>query len=254
MLGWVRPKILVPVHGEPLHMAEHAAIGRRAGVGQVLLSRDGELLRLAPGEPGKIDELPAGRLYKDGSLLVSAEERTVADRRRLGFAGIVSVSLAVSDRGELLAEPEVSSPEFPKPICRDAGSRRSPMRLPSRPSNRCRVRAGATLMPSPRRCGARPAQRSARAPGTRNRHVTCMSSKYEQRSSPSATSRFRRDDDRTAQPRGDRGPRHRRGCATSTVVAGSGGVGAGAAAGPRRDDSFHLVAEHQDRVAGAARR
>ena len=114
LLGWVRPQILVPVHGEPLHMAEHAAIGRRAGVAHVLLSRDGELLRLAPGEPGKIDELPAGRLYKDGSLLVSADERTVADRRRLGFAGIVSVSLAVSNRGELLAEPEVSVTGIPE--------------------------------------------------------------------------------------------------------------------------------------------
>src|SRR6187431_1807807 len=85
MIGWVRPQILVPVHGEPLHMAEHAALARRAGVGQVVQCRDGELLRLAPGGPRKIDEIPAGRLYKDGSLLVRADERTVADRRRLGF-------------------------------------------------------------------------------------------------------------------------------------------------------------------------
>src|SRR6478752_3495472 len=81
MIGWVRPQILVPVHGEPLHMAEHAALARRAGVGQVVQCRDGELLRLAPGGPRKIDEIPAGRLYKDGSLLVRADERTVADRR-----------------------------------------------------------------------------------------------------------------------------------------------------------------------------
>src|SRR5262249_239493 len=80
MLGWVRPHILIPVHGEPLHMAEHAALARLAGVEKVVVCRDGELLRLAPGEPGKIDEVPAGRLYKDGALLVSAEERTVADR------------------------------------------------------------------------------------------------------------------------------------------------------------------------------
>jgi ribonuclease J len=113
LLGWVRPQILVPVHGEPFHLAEHAGIARRAGVPHVLLSRDGELLRLAPGEPGKIDELPAGRLYKDGALLVSAEERTVADRRRLGFAGIVSVSLALGERGDLRADPEVSVTGIP---------------------------------------------------------------------------------------------------------------------------------------------
>ena len=107
MIGWVRPQILLPAHGEPLHMAEHAALARRLGVGKVVLCRDGELIRLAPGEPGKIDEVPAGRLYKDGSLLVSAEERTVADRRRLGFAGVVSIALAVSGRGELVADPAV---------------------------------------------------------------------------------------------------------------------------------------------------
>jgi ribonuclease J len=107
MIGWVRPRILVPAHGEPLHMAEHAEVARSAGVGQVVLCRDGELVRLAPGTAGKIDEVPAGRLYKDGTLLVSAEERTVADRRRLGFAGVVSVALAVSARGELISDPAV---------------------------------------------------------------------------------------------------------------------------------------------------
>jgi ribonuclease J len=107
MIGWVQPRILVPAHGEPLHMAEHAGVARDAGVEEVVLCRDGELVRLAPGAPGKIDEVPAGRLYKDGTLLVSAEERTVADRRRLGFAGVVSVALAVSARGELISDPAV---------------------------------------------------------------------------------------------------------------------------------------------------
>src|SRR5438067_1656822 len=71
------------------------------------MCRDGELIRLAPGAPEKIDELPAGRYYKDGSLLVSAEERTVADRRRLGFAGVVSIAVALSERGDLVGDPEV---------------------------------------------------------------------------------------------------------------------------------------------------
>jgi ribonuclease J len=114
MIGWVRPHIVLPVHGEPLHMAEHAALASRLGVGKVVLCRDGELIRLAPGDPGKIDEVPAGRLYKDGALLVSAEERTLADRRRLGFAGVVSVALAISERGELIADPQVTLTGIPE--------------------------------------------------------------------------------------------------------------------------------------------
>jgi ribonuclease J len=113
MIAWVRPEILIPVHGESFHMVEHAELARRAGVGKVVVCRDGDLIRLAPGGPGTIDEVPAGRIYKDGSLLVSAEERTVADRRRLGFAGIVSVALALSERGELVGDPALTLTGIP---------------------------------------------------------------------------------------------------------------------------------------------
>ena len=107
MIGWVRPKILIPAHGEALHLNEHAKLARQAGVPDVLVCRDGDLVRLAPGAAEIIDEIPSGRLYKDGSLLVEADSRTVASRRRLGFAGMVSVALALSERGELVADPEI---------------------------------------------------------------------------------------------------------------------------------------------------
>jgi ribonuclease J len=107
MIGWVRPKILIPAHGEALHLAEHAELARRAGVPQVLVCRNGDLVRLAPGPAEIIDEVPSGRLYKDGSLLIDAKSRTVAARKKLSFAGIVSVALAVSEKGALVADPEV---------------------------------------------------------------------------------------------------------------------------------------------------
>jgi ribonuclease J len=84
------------------------------GIGKVVLCRDGELVRLAPGEPGKIDDIPSGRIYKDGTLLVSAEERTLADRRRLGFAGIISIALAIGSRGELLSDPQIALTGIPE--------------------------------------------------------------------------------------------------------------------------------------------
>src|SRR5215467_7546711 len=114
MISWVRPQLLIPVHGEALHMAEHAALARRAGVDKVLQCRNGDLLRLAPGEPAIIDEVPAGRLYKDGGLLVDAQARTVADRRRLGFVGIVSVALAMTERGEMVGDLELEMTGIPE--------------------------------------------------------------------------------------------------------------------------------------------
>ena len=107
MIGWVRPQILIPAHGEALHLAEHAELARRAGVPKVLVCRNGDLVRLAPDGPEIVDKVPSGRLYKDGSLLINAESRTVAARRRLSFSGIVTVALALSDKGQLVADPEV---------------------------------------------------------------------------------------------------------------------------------------------------
>ena len=106
LIGWVKPKILIPVHGEALHLHEHAALARRCGVREVVQCRNGDLVQLAP-QVRIVDEVPSGRIYKDGSLLVDAEARTVADRRRLSFAGAISVALAITDRGEMVEEPSV---------------------------------------------------------------------------------------------------------------------------------------------------
>jgi ribonuclease J len=104
LISWVKPRILIPVHGEALHLSEHAKIARKAGVPEVIQCRNGDLVRLAP-KAGLIDEVPAGRIYKDGRLLVDAQARTVADRRRLSFAGAVSVALALTETGELVGDP-----------------------------------------------------------------------------------------------------------------------------------------------------
>jgi len=120
MIGWVKPKILIPVHGEALHMHEHAALARRCGVREVVECRNGDLVQLAP-QTRIIDEVPAGRIYKDGILLVEAEARTVADRRRLGFAGAVSVALALTDKGEILDDPSLDLIGIPERD-RDGGS------------------------------------------------------------------------------------------------------------------------------------
>ena len=106
LIGWVRPKILVPVHGEALHLHEHEKLARSLGIKEVVRCRNGDLVRLAPSA-GIIDEVPAGRIYKDGHLLVDSQQRTVADRKRLSFAGAISVALALTEKGEMVGDPEL---------------------------------------------------------------------------------------------------------------------------------------------------
>ena len=142
MMGWVRPKILIPAHGEALHLAEHAKLARGAGIPEVLLCRNGDLVRLAPGPAEIIDEVPAGRVYKDGALLIDAEGPTVAARRRLSFAGIVTVALALSEKGVLVADPEIELIGVPPT---DAGGR------PMHEITRDAVEEAFETLPKPRR-------------------------------------------------------------------------------------------------------
>jgi ribonuclease J len=108
MYAAVRPRVAIPMHGEPRHLAEHAKLARAAGVDNVLSIRNGDIVRLAPGKAEVIDEAPVGRLFRDGRLLVGSEDGPVRERRALAFAGIVIVALALSSRGELLGEPDIA--------------------------------------------------------------------------------------------------------------------------------------------------
>jgi ribonuclease J len=107
MLAWTRPQLVIPVHGEALHLSEHAKLARAAGVPRVLTCRNGDLVKLGPGTPGIIDQLPSGRLYKDGTILEDSKSRAVVERRRMGFAGCVFVAIAMTEKGELADDPEV---------------------------------------------------------------------------------------------------------------------------------------------------
>src|SRR3954467_3190154 len=56
LISWVKPKILIPAHGESLHLSEHAKLGRSLGVKEVVQCRNGDLVRIAEGRAGIIDE------------------------------------------------------------------------------------------------------------------------------------------------------------------------------------------------------
>lgn len=107
MISWIKPEILIPVHGEPLHLDEHAKLARKAGVPKVIVCRNGALVKLGPGDPGVIGEVPHGRLYKDGMILENEKARAISERKKMAFAGAVFVALAITDKGELVDEPQV---------------------------------------------------------------------------------------------------------------------------------------------------
>jgi len=126
MIGWVRPQLLIPVHGEALHLYEHAKLARAVGVPKTLICRNGDLVRLGPGDPAVIEELPSGRLYKDGSISRGLEVRApVVERRKLAFAGCAFVAIAVTEKGELATIPRLIWSVFPRRMRPGKSSMRS---------------------------------------------------------------------------------------------------------------------------------
>ena len=66
MISWVRPQILIPVHGEALHLAEHAKLARAAGVPKVLTCRNGDLVKLGPAIPASSTNCRRGDSTRTG--------------------------------------------------------------------------------------------------------------------------------------------------------------------------------------------
>ena len=107
MYSWVRPQILVPVHGEAAHLVAQGSLGAMEGIEQVAQVRNGDVLRLAPGKPEIIDEAPIGRIYKDGKLIGDEEEIGMVERRKLAYVGHVAVSVLLDRDHKIVDEPDL---------------------------------------------------------------------------------------------------------------------------------------------------
>jgi ribonuclease J len=107
MYEWVRPEIVVPVHGEPRHLAEHARLAIDHGVAHAVVQKNGDVIRLAPGDPKKVDEVRVGRLVLDGDVILPADGTTVNERRKIGYGGLISVAVPIGDDGKLAGTPMI---------------------------------------------------------------------------------------------------------------------------------------------------
>lgn len=93
LYGWLRPEILLPVHGEMRHMQEQGRLGREKGIPHAVVQQNGDIVRLAPGRPGTLAKVRAGRLVLDGDIIVPADGEAIVTRRRLARDGILVVTL-----------------------------------------------------------------------------------------------------------------------------------------------------------------
>ena len=107
MYEWIRPEMLIPVHGERRHMAEQARFGLGKGIARALVQSNGDVVRLAPNGPSIIGHERTGRLVLDGDVILAADGSTIGERRKLGQFGVISVAVAVDRSWQLVGSPEV---------------------------------------------------------------------------------------------------------------------------------------------------
>ena len=114
LYSWVKPEVLVPVHGESMHLLAHAKLGREEGIPNVCEARNGDMVRLFPEPMAYPAEVRTGELYLDGLVLCTPEESGVKGRRRLSFGGMIVVSLCVNSGGQVVSGPDMMIEGLPE--------------------------------------------------------------------------------------------------------------------------------------------
>ncbi len=107
MYAWARPRIAVPTHGERRHLLKHAALAAELGIAEQITPRNGDMVRLAPGRAAIIDEVPAGRLFVDGGILVPEASDALRERRHAAHNGMIFVAFALDGKNRLASIVDV---------------------------------------------------------------------------------------------------------------------------------------------------
>ena len=113
MYSWVKPKIVIPVHGEQRHMAEHINFAKEMGVKFPVKVSNGEIIRLAPGEPQVVDKVTWGRVYLDGKVLIDNDSHVLKERRNMAANGYMEIKVLISKNGQIKNNPIITLKGIP---------------------------------------------------------------------------------------------------------------------------------------------
>ena len=115
MLSLLRPRAVMPIHGEYRMLAAHAQLAREGGVpaAGIVLAENGSVVELRDGVARIVDRVEAGVTFVDGLGVGDVQDVALRDRRRLSEDGVLIVvtTLALSDGGEI-APPELIARGF----------------------------------------------------------------------------------------------------------------------------------------------
>ena len=106
MYSWIKPKTVIPVHGEHRHMLEHINFAKEMQVPHPIKVENGDILRLYPGEkPEVYDKAPNGRLYVDGSVAVEEDAQSIKERKNISANGFIEATILLTPKGNIHDKP-----------------------------------------------------------------------------------------------------------------------------------------------------
>ena len=105
MLQWVRPQVVIPVHGERVQLDAHAKFARSCQVKDTIVPANGTVIQLSPGAPKVIDHIACDVLAVDQKRIIKADHQSISARRKLQYTGALHISLAVDVKGKIVGQP-----------------------------------------------------------------------------------------------------------------------------------------------------
>ena len=106
MYSWIKPKCVIPVHGEHRHLMEHISFAKEMQVPHPVLVENGDIVKIFPGDkPEVYDKAPSGRLYLDGNISVHEDSQSIKDRKNLSSNGYLEVTLLITSKGNIHDNP-----------------------------------------------------------------------------------------------------------------------------------------------------
>jgi len=114
MYSWVKPKAVIPVHGEHRHMIEHVNFAKEMQVPHPLQIENGDIIQLYPGDKPKIvDKAPVGRMYVDGKISVSEDSQSLKERINISYNGFLEVTILINNSGLVEKNPIITFKGIP---------------------------------------------------------------------------------------------------------------------------------------------
>ena len=109
MYSWIKPKCVIPVHGEHRHLMEHISFAKEMQVPHPILVENGDIVKIFPGDkPEVYDKAPSGRLYLDGNISVHEDSQSIKERKNLSSNGYLEVTLLITSKGNIHDNPILS--------------------------------------------------------------------------------------------------------------------------------------------------